>query len=85
MTERGDFKDCPLIIGFNKDEGTLYMPYIFPDYAQSKEAPYVDQETFNVVSNRAVACAKFLGGSPKTLYVERHYHIARGVFTIWKS
>ncbi|KAJ8036380.1 Cholinesterase [Holothuria leucospilota] len=49
MTERGDFKDCPLIIGFSKDEGTFTIPFIFPEYARSKEAPYINQDTFNMM------------------------------------
>ncbi|KAJ8036382.1 Acetylcholinesterase [Holothuria leucospilota] len=47
MTERGDFKHCPMIVGFNRDEGTLLMPYIFPDLVLSKEAPFIDKATFN--------------------------------------
>ncbi|PIK61045.1 putative cholinesterase 1 [Apostichopus japonicus] len=49
MIQRGDFKDCPVIVGFNRDEGTLFMLSSFPDYALTEEAPVINQSSFNML------------------------------------
>ncbi|XP_071839928.1 cholinesterase-like isoform X1 [Apostichopus japonicus] len=49
MIQRGDFKDCPVIVGFNRDEGTLLILTSFPDYALTEEAPVINQSSFNML------------------------------------
>ncbi|KAJ8036009.1 Cholinesterase [Holothuria leucospilota] len=52
LIARGDFKQCPIIVGFNKDEGTLIMPFFFPDYVNRKHPPYVSRENSEFMRER---------------------------------
>ncbi|XP_072048631.1 cholinesterase-like [Amphiura filiformis] len=44
--KNNNFKKCPLITGFNKDEGTYFIMYSFPSSSSSSEAPFVSKERF---------------------------------------
>lgn len=48
---RGDFKQSPVMVGFNKDEGTLFYPFFFPGYIGEEDPPYISRERFDFVSN----------------------------------
>lgn len=50
MTERGDFKHCPMMIGVNKDEGTMNILVTFPESYISSEPPFISKTKFNEVS-----------------------------------
>lgn len=50
MLDRGDFKQSPVIAGFNKDEGTLFYPYFYPRYIGEEDPPYISRERFDFVS-----------------------------------
>ena len=47
--EKNNFKKCPMINGFNKDEGTLFI--VFSEtgspYLNNTDAPFVPKEVFN--------------------------------------
>ncbi|KAJ8036345.1 Acetylcholinesterase [Holothuria leucospilota] len=47
MTERGDFKHCPMMIGINKDEGTLNILFLFPESYTSSIPPFISKTKFN--------------------------------------
>ncbi|PIK49733.1 putative cholinesterase 1 [Apostichopus japonicus] len=49
IIQRGDFKDCPVIVGFNRDEGTLSMRISFMEYAFTEEPPVINQSSFNML------------------------------------
>lgn len=49
LTERGDFKHCPMMIGFNRDEGTLFLLYQLPNVFYSDDPPYVNKTLFDTV------------------------------------
>lgn len=60
MLARGDFKECPLIVGFNRNEGTFVVPFAFPDYIGKKDPPYIDRAMFDFVSIMGIAHRKHL-------------------------
>ncbi|XP_071826178.1 cholinesterase-like isoform X2 [Apostichopus japonicus] len=47
LTDRGDFKHCPMILGFNKDEGTAFFLIDNPDLLYADKAPFVDKAYFD--------------------------------------
>ena len=47
----GDFLDVPMMIGFNKDEGTLYPYAYFPEYSYSSTAPYINRTLYEYFVN----------------------------------
>ncbi|XP_071825867.1 acetylcholinesterase-like [Apostichopus japonicus] len=49
IIQRGDFKDCPVIVGFNRDDGTLSMRISFIEYAFTEEPPVINQSSFNML------------------------------------
>ncbi|PIK57375.1 putative cholinesterase 1 [Apostichopus japonicus] len=49
IIQRGDFKDCPVIVGFNRDDGTLSMRISFLEYAFTEEPPVINQSSFNML------------------------------------
>ncbi|KAJ8036005.1 Acetylcholinesterase 1 [Holothuria leucospilota] len=51
LLARGDFKECPLIVGFNRDEGTFIVPFFFPDYVGKEYPPYIDRATFDFMAS----------------------------------
>lgn len=44
---RGDFKQCPIIIGFNHDEGTLNTAGYFEGSNVAKDPPYANKDKFD--------------------------------------
>lgn len=56
IVERGDFKDCPMMIGFNKDEGTVNVlfDYDLANYYYSKEPPYISKADFDWLVPRSL-------------------------------
>ena len=46
LAERKNFKKCPIIHGFNKDEATIYIAFGFPAYLNSSESPHVSKSRF---------------------------------------
>ncbi|KAJ8036004.1 Acetylcholinesterase [Holothuria leucospilota] len=54
LLARGDFKECPLIVGFNRDEGTFVIPFFFPDYLGKSDPPYIDRATFDFMTNAII-------------------------------
>ena len=42
----GDFLDVPIMIGFNKDEGTLYPYGYLPNSMFDSTAPYINRTTY---------------------------------------
>lgn len=49
LSERGDFKTCPIMIGFNKDEGTIFLLNDVPNVFNSDDPPYVNKTLFDRV------------------------------------
>ncbi|XP_071826150.1 cholinesterase-like [Apostichopus japonicus] len=47
LSERGDFKTCPIMIGFNKDEGTIFLLNDVPNVFNSDDPPYVNKTLFD--------------------------------------
>ena len=49
MLANNDFKNCPLITGVNKDEGTLFvlLNYNYFDYVNTSVPPFISEETFD--------------------------------------
>ncbi|XP_072043131.1 acetylcholinesterase-like [Amphiura filiformis] len=45
--KNNNFKKCPLIHGFNKDEASVFILYSFPSYLNSSETPYVSKKRFD--------------------------------------
>lgn len=45
LVKRGDFKQCPLTVGFNRDEGTLFLVIQFFSLAL-EDRPHIDYELF---------------------------------------
>ena len=46
LYQMGDFLNVPMIIGFNKDEGTLYPYGFLPQYAFSPIAPVINRTVY---------------------------------------
>jgi len=46
MMDRGDFKQCPIIGGFNKDAGTRDVLYVKPESINSPTPPRITEEEF---------------------------------------
>ncbi|KAJ8036045.1 Carboxylesterase 4A [Holothuria leucospilota] len=63
--ERGDFKDCPMIIGFNKDEGTFEVLQEMPSYYYSTEPPYINKADLNSILLKSL---KIIYGSDNVEY-----------------
>lgn len=49
LSERGDFKSCPIVYGFNKDEGTIFLLNDLPNVYDSEDPPYVNKTLFDRV------------------------------------
>lgn len=50
LLARGDVKDAPMMVGYNKDEGTLIVPSFYPMYLGKQEPPYVSRMRFDLVN-----------------------------------
>lgn len=50
LLARGDVKDGPMMVGYNRDEGTLIVPSFYPDYVGKQEPPYIPRQSFDSVS-----------------------------------
>lgn len=48
---KGAFKHCPILIGFNEDEGTLTASLNIPGSETAKEPPHLQREHFQEVMN----------------------------------
>ena len=46
LYSRGDVNSATILAGFNKDEGTTYPYYIYPDYATSETPPPINRTEF---------------------------------------
>lgn len=44
-----DFKQCPIVIGFNSDEGTLFAADYFEGSKFAKDPPFANKEMFDEV------------------------------------
>ena len=42
----GDFLDVPMMIGTNKDEGTMYPMLLMPEYFDSPTPPYISRTQY---------------------------------------
>lgn len=49
ITNRGEFKHCPMMIGFNRDEGSVNVLFDLPGHYLDKEPPFVNEEDFDMV------------------------------------
>ncbi|PIK47896.1 putative cholinesterase 1 [Apostichopus japonicus] len=47
LLARGDVKDGPMMVGYNRDEGTLIVPSFYPDYVGKQEPPYIPRQSFD--------------------------------------
>ncbi|PIK48529.1 putative cholinesterase 1 [Apostichopus japonicus] len=63
LTDRGDFKHCPMILGFNKDEGSILHLVDNPDLLYADEAPFVDKALFDRYVTTSLLITN--GASPK--------------------
>ena len=72
--QKNNYKKCPLINGFNKDEGTFYILYtaIGFQYWNSSTPPYVSEEVFNAELDYLVNTIgpAVIGDSIKQEYVD---------------
>ncbi|XP_054751133.1 cholinesterase 1-like [Lytechinus pictus] len=48
LYEKGDFANVPIMIGFNKDEGTLYVLQVIPESFGSPIAPHINRTYFEI-------------------------------------
>lgn len=55
LTERGDFKHCPMMIGFNRDEGTLFLLFQLPNVFYSDDPPYVNKTLFDTMVHSSLS------------------------------
>lgn len=39
-----------MIVGYNRDEGTMFIPNFYPSYIGKEDPPYIDDDTFDFVS-----------------------------------
>ncbi|XP_072049224.1 cholinesterase-like isoform X2 [Amphiura filiformis] len=75
--EKDNYKKCPLINGFNKDEGTLYISIseLGGQYLNSSIPPFVSEETFEEQLNQFLTFSGFytndlIEDSAKQQYVD---------------
>ncbi|XP_071825554.1 cholinesterase-like [Apostichopus japonicus] len=72
---KGEFKHCPIIVGFNEDEGTLTASLYIENSETAKDPPHVQKEKFDeMVLSLLQGTGKFVNGliedSVKQEYVD---------------